>query len=218
MKLYIDECGDLGFSSKATRFFIVSFFMTYNEWEPNIKLSRLLKQLRQRKKYRHDELKFSKASHVVRISILEQICETDRDFGFVVLNKNKVHNHLRGDPNLLYRFVVIDPIMEMVLPYVSEREKLIVTVDRSLPEGKLRHEFNSYVELKGYYYSRVSDRQVPLYKHQIETRHVDSQREPCLQAADCLAGAEFQRFERKVYDYHNVIEPKIKSNLFRFLW
>jgi len=218
MKLFIDECGDLGFSSKATRFFVIAFLMTYNEWESNIKIGRLLKRLRQRKKYKHDELKFSKASHEVRIIILEKICELECDFGFVILNKPKVHSHLREDLNLLYRYVVIDPVMEMILSYLGEREKIVITVDRSLPEGKLRHEFNSYVELKGFYFSKVSDRQVPLYRHQIETRHVDSQREPCLQISDCLAGAEYQRFERKIYDYHNVIAPEIKSDLFRFLW
>lgn len=218
MKVYIDECGDLGFSSEATKYFVVAFFMTHIEWEPVVRIRRLLKRLRQRRKYRHDELKFSKASHEVRLVILEKIIELECDFGFVVLNKSKVHSHLRENLNLLYRYVVIDPVMEMVLPYVEEGERLQVTVDRSFPQGRLRYEFDSYVELKGFYYSRASARQVPLYRHMIETRHVDSQREPCLQIADCLAGAEFQRFERRVYDYHNVIETSIKSELYRFLW
>lgn len=218
MKLYIDECGDLGFSDKATQFFIIAFLMTYNEWEQIIKFRRLLKRLRQRKKYKHDELKFSKANDDVRKIILKEICAYDCNFGFVILNKIKVHEHLRRDLNLLYRYVVIDPIVGMVIPYLSERETLNVIVDRSISKGMLQHEFNSYVELKGYYYSKASNRQVPLYREQIHTEHVDSQREPCLQIVDCLAGAEFQRFERKIYDYHNIINPKIKSDFFRFLW
>ena len=28
MKVYIDECGDLGFSPRATRFFVVAFFIS----------------------------------------------------------------------------------------------------------------------------------------------------------------------------------------------
>ncbi len=52
----------------------------------------------------------------------------------------------------------------------------------------------------------------------IATEHADSQRGLCLQAADCLAGAEFQRFERRNYDYHNIIKSKIRNELFRFLW
>jgi len=218
MDVFIDECGDLGFSTRATKFFVVAFFMTHNKWDSGLQISRLLKRLRQRRKYKHDELKFGKASHQVRLKILEKICELDCDFGFVVLNKNKVHSHLQDDLNLLYRYVVIDPIMEMILPYLGEGERLRITVDRSFPEGRLRYEFDNYVTLKGYYYSKVSNRQVPLYRHLIETKHVDSQREPCLQIADCLAGAEFQRFERRIYDYHNVIEQRIKSDLYRFLW
>ena len=218
MKLYIDECGDLGFSKKSTNFFVISFLKTYNDWEHKIKIKRLLKRLRQRKKYKHDELKFTKANDKVRKTILGEICTYDCDFGFVILNKVKVHEHLKEDLNLLYRYVVIDPIMDMIIPYLGGGEKLEVTVDRSFPEGKLQHEFNDYTKLKGYYYSQTSGRQVPLYRDQIQTKHVDSHREPCLQIADCLAGAEFHRFERKIYDYHNIINPKIKSEFWRFLW
>jgi len=218
MDVFIDECSDLGFSTRATKFFVVTFFMTHNKWDSGLQISRLLKRLRQRRKYKHDELKFGKASHQVRLKILEKICKLDCDFGFVVLNKNKVHSHLQDDLNLLYRYVVIDPIMEMILPYLGEGERLRIIVDRSFPEGRLGYEFDSYVELKGYYYSKVSNRQVPLYRDVIETRHVDSQGEPCLQIADCLAGAEFQRFEQRIYDYHNVIEHRSKSDLYRFLW
>lgn len=139
-------------------------------------------------------------------------------FGFVILSKYKVHDHLRQDLNLLYRYVVIDPIMEMILPFLAEREKLVVNVDRSLSRKKVQQDFNSYVELKSYYFSKASNRQALLYRDQIMTNHVDSQKEQCLQIADCLAGAEFQRFERKIYNYHNIIDHKIRPELWRFLW
>lgn len=218
MKVYIDECGDLGFSSAATMYFVVGFLLLDNEWMINIDFKRLLRKLRKNKKYKHDEFKFSKSSDSVRKVILERICSYDVDFGFVILKKRKVHDHLREDLNLLYRYVVIDPIMEMILPFLGEGERLYVVVDRSIPQRKLQYEFNSYVELKGYYYSRKVDRQLPLYRHMIVTEHVDSQREPCLQAVDCLSGAEFQRFEKGKYDYHNIIKPRIKNEFFRFLW
>jgi len=218
MKVYIDESGDLGFSLRATRYFIVSFLLIDNEWRINVDFRRFLKNLRGRGRYKHDEFKFSKASNGVRKLILEKLCGYDLDFGFVILRKSKVHEHLRDDLNLLYRYVVIDPIMEMSLPYLGDSERLCVMVDKSIPRRKLQYEFNSYIELKGYYYSRKANRQLPLYRDMIETEHVDSHGEPCLQAVDCLAGAEFQRFERRNYDYHNIIEPKIKGDLYRFLW
>lgn len=218
MEIFIDECGDLGFSEKSTKFFIISFLLAYNPWEVRFPARRLLKRLRQRRKYKHNELKFSKAKHNVRIKILEDICTYDCFFGFVILSKYKVHDHLRQDLNLLYRYVVIDPIMEMILPFLAEREKLVVNVDRSLSRKKVQQDFNSYVELKSYYFSKASNRQALLYRDQIMTNHVDSQKEPCLQIADCLAGAEFQRFERKIYNYHNIIDHKIRPELWRFLW
>jgi len=218
MNVFIDECGDLGFSEKATRYFVVGFLMLDNEWRISVDLQRLLRKLREKGKYKHDELKFSKASDGVRKEILEVLCSHDMDFGFVILRKSKVHEHLRDDLNLLYRYVVIDPIMEMVLPFLGEGERLRVVVDRSIPQRKLQYEFNSYVELKGYYYSRKAERQLPLYRNMIATEHVDSQSQPCLQAVDCLAGAEFQRFEKRNYDYHNIIDPRLKGELYRFLW
>ena len=218
MKVFIDECGDLGFSLKATRYFVVSFLLLDSEWRISVDFRRLLRRLRERGRYKHDEFKFSKASDGVRKLILEKLCGYDLDFGFVILRKSKVHEHLRDDLNLLYRYVVIDPIMEMALPFLGEGERLRFVVDRSIPQRKLQYEFNSYVELKGYYYSRKADRQLPLYRDMIATEHADSQRQSCLQAADCLAGAEFQRFERRNYDYHNIIKSKIRNELFRFLW
>jgi hypothetical protein len=218
VNLYIDEGGDLGFSEKATHYFVVAFLFTQNEWHLVTDFKRLLKTLRQKRKYKHDELKFAKASDEVRKIILETICKYDTDFGFVILNKTKVHEHLKEDLNLLYRYIVIDPIMGMVLPHLGESERLHIVVDRLFPKGKLQYDFSNYVELKGYYYSKVSQRQVPLYRSKIVVDHVDSQREVCLQLVDCLAGAEFNRFERSIYDYHNIINPKIKGELFRFLW
>ena len=218
MEIFIDECGDLGFSANATGFYVVGFLMLDNEWRINVDFKRLLRKWREKGKYKHDEFKFSKASDSIRKEILEELCSHDLDFGFVVLRKSKVHEHLRDDLNLLYRYVVIDPIMEMALPFLGEGERRRIVVDRSIPQRKLQYEFNTYVELKGYYYSRKAERQLPLYRDMIATEHVDSQSEPCLQAVDCLVGAEFQRFEMRNYDYHNIIEPAMKGELFRFLW
>lgn len=218
MNLYIDEGGDLGFSDKATRFFVVAFLFTLNEWHLVTDFKRLLKNLRQKRRYKHDELKFSKASEEVRKIILKKICGYDVDFGFVILDKAKAHDHLKEDLSLLYRHVVIDPIMGMILPYLEESERLNIVVDRLFPKGRLQHDFNNYVELKGYYYSKASQRQVPLYRDQITVDHANSQREICLQLVDCLAGAEFNRFERGIHDYHDIIYPKIKGELFRSLW
>jgi hypothetical protein len=218
MKIFIDEYGDLGFSAHATAYFIVGFILVDNEWKINVDLERYLRKMRERGIYKHGELKFSKANAAIRKEVLIRICGYETDFGFVILRKSKVHQHLREDLNLLYRYVVIDPIMEMILPFLGEGENLRVVVDKSIPQRKLRYEFNSYIEMRGFYYSRKAERQLPLYRHMITTEHVDSQREPCLQAVDCLAGAEFHRFERSNYDYHNIIEPWIKGELYRYLW
>jgi len=214
----VDECGDLGFSYKATKFYVISFVITHNSWAFELHFKRLLKALRRKRKYRHDELKFSRADEPERCIILKNIFEQDILFGFIILQKSKVHTHLREDYNLLYRYIVIDPLMEMILPFLEERGKLILKIDRSIFREQLIYEFNRYVELKGYYYSKKTDRFTTLYRHQIAVEHEDSRREIGIQLADCLAATEFHRFEEKNYTYHNIIEPKIKGELWRFLW
>jgi hypothetical protein len=214
----VDECGDLGFSDKATKFFVVGFVISHNPWEYETHFKRLLKDLRVKHHYKHDELKFSRADEEERCIILKNIIDKNILFGFIILQKSKVHQHLREDKNLLYRYVVIDPLMEMILPFLEERGKLVLKIDRSIFKEQIINDFNKYVELKGYYYSKKTDRFTILYRHQITIEHEDSQKEVGIQLADCLAASEFHRFEERNYAYHNIIYPKEREELWRFLW
>jgi hypothetical protein len=75
MQVYIDESGDLGFSSKSTRFFVVSFMITRNHMIIDLALKRILKKLHKRKKYsqRSSELKFSNSNNAVKNIVLKKI-------------------------------------------------------------------------------------------------------------------------------------------------
>lgn len=220
MNVFIDESGDLGFSKKATKYFIICFFMCENKWPANGEIKRLLKKVRTTKKYgyKHGELKFSKSSEATRIFVLNKIMELSPTFGTIILHKKKVHRHLRNDLNYLYRIIVINNVMEMALPYLGENEKMHIKIDKCFSQRKLQLDFNQFVEKSGYYYSRKVKRQVLLYKNKITTEHLDSQNEPCLQIADYLAGSEFHHYENKKYQYFDIIKPHIKDGLYRFLW
>ncbi len=45
----------------------------------------------------------------------------------------------------------------------------------------------------------------------MRVRHVNSKYEPCLQAADFVSGAEFQRYENGNNAYHKIIEEMIRE-------
>jgi len=82
--------------------------------------------------------------------------------------------------------------MSEMVPKLEYRERLDVIIDRRIEERR-REEFDKYVKLKAYQVSRMINGRNIVYKDRIFVDHRNSKHDPCLQAADFLAGAEFQR-------------------------
>ncbi len=218
MQVYIDESGDLGFSSKATNYFVIGYILVDNEWSFNTRFKRFHRKLGEKKEYKHYEIKFSKADHNCRIKILNEITTYDIKFGCIILEKQKVHQHLRDDLNKLYRLIVINPVMENVLNYLDENEKLEIFVDKCFSKRKVQNQFNSFLEMSGYYYSKKAEKQIKLHRDRINTNHIDSTLKEGLQIADCVAGTEFARFEKENFAYHNILNDCIEYDLYTYLW
>jgi len=218
MYVYIDESGDLGFSSKSPRFFVVAYLTLDYPFEITKLMKRLLKRLHERKEYArgYNELKYSNSKDIVRQRVLEKICKYNVKVGFVVLEKAKVKPELRKNPAVLYNFVIVDSIMKNILPKLTSNDKLYIIVDRSL--SRLSADaFNNYAINKASWLMTVQWRQTEQIKlSNIEVRHENSQKEPCLQAADFLAGACFHKYEHKNDCYYRIIENKVEH--FNYLW
>ena len=60
--MFVDESGDLGFTKKSTKFFVVAYVECASPQSVRIGINRTLKHLHQRKKYSlaRNELKFSR--------------------------------------------------------------------------------------------------------------------------------------------------------------
>ena len=71
--VYADESGDLGFSEKASKVFIIAYVIPYQEWALRTALRRLLKRLRGRRKFSGKELKFSRDSDKIRQAVFKKI-------------------------------------------------------------------------------------------------------------------------------------------------
>jgi hypothetical protein len=50
----------------------------------------------------------------------------------------------------------------------------------------------------------------------ISSEHLSSEREACLQAADAVAGAFFQKYEHNNVEYVKIIEHRVGA--FKYLW
>jgi chorismate mutase len=218
MYVYIDESGDLGFSLKSSRYFVVAYLILDYPFEVAKVMKRLLKKLHERKEYarRCNELKYSNSKDTVRRKVLEKICKCNMEIGFVVLEKAKVKPELKKKTTVLYNFVIVDTVMRNILPKLTSNDKLCIIVDKTLSRLS-KNAFNMYAINKASWLMSVQWRQTEQIRlSNIEVLHENFQREPCLQAVDFLAGACFHMYEHDNDCYFRIIENKVKY--FNYLW
>lgn len=216
---YVDESGDLGFSAKASKFFVVAYLTLENPFKLAKTMKRMLKRLHEKREYArgYNELKYSYSKSAIKQKILQEISQTNIEIGFIVLEKSKVKPDLRKNRTILYNYVVVDPIMRNILPTLSATSKLILTIDKSLPRSSIEA-FNTYAKNKASWLTTQAPwtNQSLTIIRQISVQHENSQKEPCLQAADFLAGACFHKYEHNNNAYYKIIENKVKY--FNYLW
>ncbi len=207
--MFVDESGDLGFTKKATKFFIVAYLESDSPQRIRIEIGRVLKQLHQKKRYSlaRNELKFSRMDDYCRKYVLEKIAKCDVSLGVVVMNKAFVNHNLRKDPVRLYNWCVVHNIMLSLLPNIAAGNKLHMVFDKSLPNWRIK-EFNDYVENKASYLM-FSEKKASFSSDGISSEHISSETEPCLQAVDAVAGAYFQKYEHDNDEYIRIIEDKV---------
>ena len=215
MDAYVDESGDLGFSEKSTKFFVVAYVISDSTVKLETYMKRVLKKLHTKKKYHYsrNELKFSRMNADCRITVLKSVYRCALDIGVVVVEKNKVRPELRKDLTILYNWLLVHHIMSALVPRLDAKDKIHVVFDKSLPRKRIIS-FNDYLKNKVSYLSWTEGYEVQL--SQIITNHANSEFEPCLQAADAVAGAYFQRYENENPQYVELIKDKVRS--FRYLW
>ncbi len=215
MDVYVDESGDLGFSEKSTRFFVVAYVVSDSTNTLEILMKRLLKKFHNRKKYHYsrNELKFSRMNPECRKKVLRSVYQCALDLGVVVVEKAKVRGGLRKDLTILYNWLLVHHIMSALVPRLNNGEKIRIVFDKSLPKKRIVS-FNEYLQNKVSYLSYTEGYEVEL--DQIVSNHANSEYEPCLQAADAVAGAYFQQYENEDEQYIEIIKNKVRS--FRYLW
>lgn len=216
MHVFVDESGDLGFTKKATKFFVVAYLECDVPQRIQVEMSRALKHLHQKKKYSlsRNELKFSRMDDFCRKYVLQKLTFCSMSLGVIVMNKAHVNGNLRVDPSRLYNWCVVHNIMLSLLPSIEAGNKVHMIFDKSLPKWRIK-EFNDYVENKASYLL-FAEKKASFSRDSISSEHVSSETEPCLQAADAIAGAYFQKYEHGNDAYVRLIEDKVGA--FKYLW
>lgn len=135
--------------------------------------------------------------------------------GLVVIDKSAVKSSLRNKPKILYNYLVVDPVTNNILSALQtlqmpETTSITIQIDKSMAK-EARKEFDKYFEKKT---SWVSSN-MGYSSRRVKVNHKNSYDDPCIQAADYIAGAAFRKFERNDSAYYDTLKDKI---FFRNSW
>ena len=168
-------------------------------------MNRLRKKIHQRHKWDLSEFKFSSDNEFVRERVLAKIQGLDVTVGTFAADKSFVSDKLKGNPRVLYNYLVVDNVITNLVKTFEVRN-LDFVIDRSLPKDAIVH-FDKYLNDKMSWRQVVElGRDMP----KVKVVHAASHAEPCLQVADYCAGAAFNWFERNNKKHYSYIQSKIK--------
>ncbi len=203
--VFIDESGDLGFTRKSSKYYVIASVETRNL----LSLSRIIKKVRKtlsKKKKNIPEFKFARSDDTIRVRLLKRAVEEDLLFSAIILQKQTVYSYLRDRRDKLHNYLAGFITESLSYEYCDEREFKII-IDKFIMSEEKRKEFNWYLEL------RLLNSYGRSNSPKIEIIHEDSQRHPGLQVADFVAGAVFQRYERGRCEFYEIIKPKLRLEL-----
>ena len=206
MHIYLDESGDLGFSSKASKYFVIAALMTKDSLRIEKCITKVRKERLPNKYKKIPELKYHNSDNIVRRRILQCIAKTDTEIAYAILRKRQVYENLRNKPNILYNFLCGSLIGNIFRNYhINSRVNVIV--DRSLTNIN-REAFDEYVS-----YRALMSKTEIFNLDLLEINHVDSTQNRCIQAVDFVAGAIARNYEREDPLFYQIIDGRIKIAL-----
>lgn len=194
MHLFIDESGNLGFGEKDTKYFVLACVSCLDVRPIELVLKREKMNFPNYSKI--SELKFNNSEDWLRKAILSKLNCKDISITAAVVEKSTIYEHLRDVKNIYYTYV-----SKLVINRVAGLDnvtKIELVVDKSLSK-KDRGNYNEYVK-----YNIESK----FNNLQININHLDSKELKGLQAADFVAGALLQKYERHNDSYFNLIKKK----------
>jgi hypothetical protein len=203
VKIFIDESGDLGFTERASSYFIIAALIVHDP----LAIRRCFAKIRRnklRKKYRElPEFKFNNSGVEIKKTILSCIASADVDIAYCVLRKEQVYLHLRSNHQIVYNYLTGSLISHIIQRFSAGGDVEII-VDKSL-NGIQREAFDQYLVYKTFEKNQSYDPAAI----RINIDHVDSMREPCIQAADFIAGALHYYYRNNDDMYSGIINDKI---------
>lgn len=198
--IFLDESGDLGFSKKSSRWFVLTIVLTSNHRRIEKCVKKVHKKLK--KKYKKiRELHAYHANSVTKKRVLRFLAETnDLKVLCIVLNKKKVYVDLRKQKNYLYNYtanILLDRLHNK--NSLDSKEKIEIVIDQRETNKFLKSNFENYLK------NNLAKKGNSNFDIKIKPSHA----EKCLQAVDFISWAIFRKYERGDYEYYEIIKEKI---------
>lgn len=203
--VFIDESGDLGFTRKSTKYYVIASVETNDLLQINRVPKKVRKTLKKGKK-NIPEFKFTRSSDLIRRRFLERLVKADVTFSAIVLQKRTVYDYLRDKKEKIHNYLAGFIAESLSYEYGYETEFEIV-VDKFIMSREKRSEFDWYLTHR--FLNSYQSKGLP----KINIIHADSQEHPGLQAADFIAGSIFQYYEKGNPKYYEIIKPKLRVEL-----
>lgn len=200
--VYIDESGDIGFGERSSPYFVIAALIVQEPLQIERCFSKIRKN-RLKKKYRElPELKFNNSDTVIKRRVLECLAHSNIEFWCSVLRKDQLYEHLRKQPQIVYNYLTGSLIEKMYFHYWPFYEINII-VDKSL-NGIQKDLFDQYIVYK------TMEQTTPIVEPLVPPNivHRDSRREPCIQAADFIAGAVHRKYRQADESCFLIIQDK----------
>ncbi|RWX74220.1 MAG: DUF3800 domain-containing protein [Candidatus Methanosuratincola verstraetei] len=212
--LYIDESGDVGFKPNSSEVFVIGYLVAGKPLRLSNDLNKLRRRLSKRLGIEIPEFKFSKDREEVRSAVLGLIAESDVTCGFVAVKKGSAIPYLQQNPDRMYNYLAVNyPIKRVLRTFNPERIRYVI--DKQVWSGKRRDGFDRYVKDKASWVSVMECNSCrPPAIHLV---HEDSRNDPCLQAADYLAGSVYAAITRGKRNYFEKMEGRFRQD-WRDMW
>ena len=195
--IYLDESGDLGFSSKSSKYFVIFLYSTMLEEKQIKKIVKNSKdRISKNKKGKKQELKGFSSPFKLRESVIKNILEKDKEISLfsVVINKKNVYDSLRERKRVLYNWICKEILK-------NNNEKVNLIIDRKDTKSIFINEINNYLEKN----LKV-----------VSIKHLDSQKTYGLQVCDIFANSVFKKFEREDIKLFQLFENKTNLSCYFF--
>ncbi len=199
--LFLDESGNLDFSSKGSRYFTVTSIVL-DDCQIGNDLVDLRRTLAREEIDIFGQFHATEDRQAIRNRVFDIIRGYDLRIEVTVLEKSKAHEHLRTDREAFYRLAVYYHLRHLI-PQVAEADDELLVVCAAL--GTHNQMASHLGNLRNVARESMPEGAI------VRTALWPTSAEPCLQVADYCCWAVHRKWERMDHRSYDLISSSIRS-------